>query len=58
MHVVDTGVGIAHEDLDLLFQRFGKLHRSAKMNHEGIGLGLTVVKEIVEKSGGKIKVHS
>ena len=28
------------------------------MNHEGIGLGLTIVKEIVEKSGGTIHVHS
>ena len=28
------------------------------MNHEGIGLGLTIVREIVEKSGGAIHVHS
>ena len=28
------------------------------MNNEGIGLGLTIVKEIVEKSGGTIYVHS
>ena len=42
--VKDTGVGIAHEDMEKLFTRFGKLHRSAEMNHEGIGLGLTIVK--------------
>ena len=58
VHVVDTGAGIAHEDLDKLFSKFGKLHRTANMNHEGIGLGLTIVKQIVEKSGGKVNVHS
>ena len=42
--VKDTGVGIAIEDMAKLFTRFGKLNRSAEMNHEGIGLGLTIVK--------------
>ena len=58
VHVKDTGVGIAKEDLPKLFQKFGKLHRTADLNHGGIGLGLTIVKEIVEKSGGKICVRS
>ena len=43
-HVRDTGVGIAQQDKRKLFSRFGKLLRSAEMNHEGIGLGLTIVK--------------
>ena len=42
--VTDTGVGISPEDLPKLFTRFGKLHRSSEMNHDGIGLGLTIVK--------------
>ena len=58
VHVKDNGVGIAQEDLSKLFTRFGKLHRTADMNHEGMGLGLTIVKQIVEQSGGKISVHS
>ena len=41
--VEDTGVGIAAEDFPMLFTRFGKLHRTAEMNSEGIGLGLTIV---------------
>ena len=41
--VLDTGVGIAAEDFPMLFTRFGKLHRTAEMNSEGIGLGLTIV---------------
>ena len=44
VYVQDTGAGIAQEDIPKLFNRFGKLHRTAEMNHEGIGLGLTIVK--------------
>ena len=58
VHVQDTGAGIATRDLPRLFTRFGKLHRTANMNHDGIGLGLSIVKRIVEQSGGKISVHS
>ena len=55
---MDTGAGIAQEDFPKLFTRFGKLQRTAKLNHEGIGLGLTIVKRIVEQSGGEISVVS
>lgn len=58
LHVEDTGSGIAPEDLSLLFNRFGKLHRTASMNNDGIGLGLTIVKQIVETSRGFIDVES
>ena len=58
IHVCDTGVGIAAEDFPKLFTRFGKLQRTAEMNHEGIGLGLTIVKQIVELNQGEISVHS
>ena len=58
VYVNDTGSGIASEDFTKLFSRFGKLHRTAEMNHEGIGLGLTIVKQIIEKSGGEIGVWS
>ena len=58
VHVQDTGVGITKEDIQKLFSRFGKLHRTAELNHEGIGMGLTIVKQIVEASQGCISVHS
>ena len=58
VHVLDNGVGIAANDIDKLFSRFGKLHRTAKLNNEGIGLGLTIVKQIVEASEGFIGVYS
>ena len=41
--VIDTGVGIEAEEIQLLFNRFGKLQRTATMNSEGLGLGLTIV---------------
>ena len=52
--VLDTGVGILNEDMPRLFNKFGKLHRTAAMNSAGIGLGLTIVKQIVEQTGGNI----
>ena len=58
VHIVDDGVGIASEDFPTLFTRFGKLNRTAEQNSTGIGLGLMIVKQIVEKNGGKIEVHS
>ena len=58
VEVEDTGKGILAEDFPKLFTRFGKLQRTAEMNHEGIGLGLTIVKEIVELNGGMIFAHS
>ena len=47
IHVKDSGVGIAQEDFSKLFTRFGKLQRTASVNDDGIGLGLTIVKKIV-----------
>ena len=58
MHIKDDGIGIAKEDFPTLFTRFGKLHRTAEQNSTGIGLGLMIVKQIVEKNGGKIEVYS
>ena len=46
--VVDTGVGIAQIDISKLFTRFGTLKRMASINSNGIGLGLIIVKQIVE----------
>ena len=43
VHVKDTGVGIEAADIPKLFSRFGKLHHTAKINNDGIGLGLMIV---------------
>jgi signal transduction histidine kinase len=54
--VVDQGVGIAPEDIPKLFQRFqrGRLtHRT-----DGLGLGLYIVRALVEAHGGRVSVVS
>ena len=56
--VRDTGSGIEKHDLDKLFRKFGKLERTAKLNNNGFGLGLTIVKKIVELGDGTVSVHS
>ena len=58
VNVEDTGAGIAKDDFPKLFTRFGKLRRTAEINSEGIGLGLTMVKQIVETAGGLVGVYS
>ena len=58
VQITDTGLGIAEGDMNKLFTRFGKLQRTASINSEGIGLGLTIVQQIVESAGGAITVTS
>ena len=58
IHVKDTGTGIEKEDFLKVFTRFGKLQRTAEINNEGLGLGLNIVKSIVEKSGGFVNIES
>ncbi len=59
MNVVDTGVGLLKKDLPNLFNKFGMIkHRAAADDGSGIGLGLTIVKKIVEHSGGSVTASS
>ena len=52
VHIKDTGQGIEKKEFQHLFSKFGKLSRTADMNNDGIGLGLTIVKQIIDQSGG------
>ncbi len=59
--IKDTGVGIKPEDLPKLFQKFGRLEQGKELTRERLestGLGLYIVKSIVELHGGKIWVES
>ncbi len=56
--VSDTGVGIAPEDLSVLFQKFRRGKESGKVNVSGTGLGLYVGKSFAEAHGGRIFVES
>ena len=52
VQIVDTGKGIKAEDMHKLFKMFGKLHRTADQNSEGIGMGLMICQNLVRLSGG------
>lgn len=56
--VSDTGIGIAPENIDKLFQNFFQLDSRLSRNYEGSGLGLALVHRIVEMHGGSITVDS
>ena len=56
--VKDTGIGIAREEQDSLFQPFKQLDSFFKRRYEGTGLGLFLVKRFVEMHGGNILVES
>ncbi|HYE82342.1 MAG TPA: chemotaxis protein CheB [Clostridia bacterium] len=56
--VRDSGTGIPEEKLDVIFERFRQVDKSLNRAQEGSGIGLSLVKSIVEMHGGKIYVQS
>jgi signal transduction histidine kinase len=56
--VSDTGIGIPEEELGKIFDRFYQVDRSPRRKYPGMGVGLSIVKELVEMQGGNIWVES
>lgn len=57
-HVTDTGIGIASDNIDKLFQPFVQLDSSLSRRYAGTGLGLALVRRITELHGGSVALES
>jgi PAS domain S-box-containing protein len=58
LRVSDTGVGIPPADLPRMFQRFHRVKNARSRTHEGTGIGLAFVQELVKVHGGEVSVQS
>jgi len=58
IRVTDTGPGIAPEHLSRIFERFYRVDRARSRDSGGTGLGLALVRHVVERSGGSVSVRS
>ena len=58
LQVIDTGIGIAADKLDRLFQQFSQVDGTNARRHGGTGLGLAICRKLVELMGGDLGVES
>lgn len=58
VEVGDTGIGIAREHLEYVFEEFAQVDTSRSRSHHGTGLGLTIARRLVQLHGGRIWVDS
>lgn len=58
LSVEDTGIGIPEEKVEIIFDRFRQVDKSFTRNYEGSGIGLSLVKSLVEMHDGTISVES
>lgn len=58
VEIQDTGIGITHDDLPHIFDRYYKANKARTKNESGAGIGLTMAKKIIEGHGGSITVTS
>jgi signal transduction histidine kinase len=58
LRVSDTGIGLAPEEHEQIFQRFYRAPAAVSRGEEGSGLGLCIARSIVEAHGGSIQVDS
>lgn len=58
LSVIDQGIGIPRDELEKVFLRFYRVDKARSREKGGVGLGLAIAKEIVDKYGGQIAIES
>jgi len=58
LKVIDNGIGICEADLPKVFERFGQVDNELSRMHDGTGLGLPLVKQLIELHGGSLAAES
>ncbi len=58
VRVADTGIGIPAESLPQVFEMFSQVERNLNRAQGGLGIGLTLVRRLVEMHGGSVEAHS
>lgn len=58
IEVIDKGIGIPVDKIDVIFEKFGQVDSSLSRQAEGAGIGLSLVKKFIEALGGSISVKS
>jgi CheY-like chemotaxis protein/two-component sensor histidine kinase len=58
LQVSDSGIGIAEEKIPFLFDKFSKTSRSGTSGEKGTGLGMSIVREVLEKHDSRVEVRS
>ena len=58
LEVEDTGIGIPEDQLPRVFERFHRVPGATGRTHDGTGIGLSLVRELVELHGGRVAAHS
>jgi signal transduction histidine kinase/DNA-binding response OmpR family regulator len=58
LDVSDTGVGVSETELPRLFERFHRIEGARSRSHEGSGIGLALIQELIKMHGGEIQARS
>ena len=56
--IEDSGMGIPKDKVNTLFVNFSKINKHQKQNPHGVGLGLSICKDLIEQMGGQVKIES
>jgi hypothetical protein len=58
VHVIDTGIGIGHDQLSRVYEKFVRIDSTQANATTGSGLGLAITKDLIEQNGGEILIKS